>query len=67
MIRVPAEFEDQLLAIAHRLDDGYSDSESNLSLDELEKAIAAVVMSIRPGDRRAANLLFKKLLARLKT
>jgi hypothetical protein len=76
MMRLPQPHEQQILDYARLLD---SDSESNggagaeandsesKSFTELEiaEAIAAVVMSVRPGDRRAANALFKKLLAKL--
>ncbi|HEY9631021.1 MAG TPA: hypothetical protein V6C84_27335 [Coleofasciculaceae cyanobacterium] len=64
MIRVPAEFEAELLAIAHKLDDGHTIVDA-LTTDQMEAAIAATVMSIPPRDRRAAIALFKKLRLRL--
>ncbi|MBD2462277.1 hypothetical protein H6G89_14610 [Oscillatoria sp. FACHB-1407] len=66
MMRLPARFETQIVDFAKALD---SDSESltRLTEQEIKDAIAAVVVSVRPGDRRAANLLFKKLLAKLRT
>lgn len=66
MIRLPAEFEAELLAIAHRMDENQlSESESKFSLEQIETAIAGVVMSIPPPDRRQAKKLFKKLMGRL--
>jgi len=62
MIRVPIEFEAELLEIAHRLDDGYT---SPVFMKDVDAAIAAVVMEVAPPKRRAAIALFKKLRLRL--
>jgi len=62
MIRVPIEFEGELLEIAHRLDDGHTNP---VFMEHVDAAIASVVMSMQPRDRRGAIALFKKLRLRL--
>lgn len=67
MMRLPALFEREIVEFAKHLDSDAESRASNrlVSEQEIKGAIAAVVMSVRPGDRRAANALFKKLLAKL--
>lgn len=60
MMRLPARYERQIVEFAHRLD-----SESEEAGGELRRAIDTVLLSLRPGDRREAKALFKKLLVRL--
>lgn len=63
MIRLPIEFEQQLLEYARELDRGESRFES-----ELDKAIAEVLQTSRLGrsDRIFAGKLFDRLRQRLK-
>jgi hypothetical protein len=60
MIRLPAQYEAQILEYARLLD---SESESPIDFDaELKRRIDQVLMTIKPSDRAAAKRLFKKLL-----
>lgn len=60
MMRLPARHEAEIFVYAHRLDSG-----EPVPGDELQQAIDAVLLSLRPGDRKSARSLFKKLLRRL--
>jgi hypothetical protein len=71
MIRLPAQYENKITEYARLLD---SDSDSGAATDgkfyseaELNEAITAVVLTLKPGDRRAANSLFKKFRLRLES
>jgi hypothetical protein len=68
MMRLPAQLESELVTIAHKLDTGEPlDSMGfTFTLDELNSAMVAVLMSIPPRDRKDANRLYKKLLRRLR-
>jgi hypothetical protein len=63
MMRLPAEYEHQIVEYAKQLDSEAESAELNLAA--LQGHVEAVLLSLRPGDRRAAAKLFNKLLARL--
>jgi acyl carrier protein phosphodiesterase len=61
--RVPAEHEERLIEIAHKLEAG----EVLVSVTELQNLVNQVAMMINPGDRRAALRYYKKLLTELQS
>ncbi|WP_448603609.1 hypothetical protein [Thermoleptolyngbya sp.] len=61
--RVPVEYEERLIEIAHKLEAG----EVLVSVTELQALINQVAMTVNPGDRRAALRYYKKLLAQLQS
>ncbi|NJR63192.1 MAG: hypothetical protein HC769_33075 [Cyanobacteria bacterium CRU_2_1] len=65
MMRLPAIYEAELNRIAHCLDQGKRLEPDSFTLDEINLAIAGVLLSIPPRDRRKANRLFQKMLKRL--
>jgi hypothetical protein len=70
MMRLPAQYEQQILEYARLLDSDLesnellhnSESESNRFDEELQQRIDRVLLSIKPSERRAASKLFKKLI-----
>jgi hypothetical protein len=68
MMRLPAKFEREITEYARFLDsESYSavDSIPPITLPELNEQTNAVLLSLRPGDRKQAGALFKKLIKRL--
>jgi hypothetical protein len=61
MIRLPAEFEPELVQLAHQLDEG----QQAFTRSDLDGAIESVLLSMPPLRRREANRLFKKLRCQL--
>ncbi len=61
--RIPAEHEQRLIEIAHKLEAG----EVLVSVTELKVLINQTALTINPGDRRAALRYYKKLLNRLQS
>lgn len=63
MGRLPAIFESQIFEYARKLD---SESESGATdqVAALREHMDAVLLSLRPSERKAAGKLFKKLLER---
>lgn len=73
MMRLPAAFEVELTAIAHRLDDGLDAgldevdaTEKLFTIDELTLAIAAVLVRVPPLNRAAAGKLLKKVATHIR-
>lgn len=69
MIRLPAAYEAEIIAFAHKLD-GSSAAEDIQDVEQSFEAkfnnhVNRVLMSLRPGDRRFAKRIFKKLADRL--
>lgn len=62
MMRLPAEFEDQLVEFARKLDTGEVES---ISFNDFQLAVVAVLVSMPPLRRREASRLFKKLRRQL--
>lgn len=66
LIRLPATFEAEILEYAHRLDSAKPVDFATESIkDLLQPQINAIVMGLKPGERRSALRLFKKLTDRL--
>jgi hypothetical protein len=64
MMRLPAEFEAELTAIAHKLDQSEA-SQPVYTLQEINDAIVAVLLKIRPLDRKLASPYYKRLIKKL--
>ncbi|WNZ22729.1 hypothetical protein HJG54_07570 [Leptolyngbya sp. NK1-12] len=61
-LRLPAEFEVELVEAARKLDGSGS---RLVSLDDVELAMKRVLMAMPPPRRKAANRLFRTLLRQL--
>jgi|GEM_PF-2657896 hypothetical protein len=62
MMRLPAEHEQQLISYAHRLEAGESEM---ISRDDLTVAIASVLLTIPPHDRRKVKRLFDRVIQKI--
>jgi hypothetical protein len=70
MMRLPGCYENEILEFAKSLDSESESGASTVAMQsytemEIAEAIASTLMSLRPGDRAAANRLFRKVLKRL--
>ena len=63
MIRLPAEFESELVELAHKLDE--SGTQPIYTLQQINDAIVATLLTVRPLDRKVAASYMKKLIKRL--
>jgi len=71
MMRLPAVYESEIVAVARRMDAGEVIEESpplgqTFTQSELDEAIAWVLVRTPPSNRAATAKLFKKLAARIR-
>lgn len=70
MMRLPAVYESEIVAIARRMDAGEAIDDApqlgqTFTQTELDEAIAWVLVRVPPSNRAATAKLFKKLAARI--